>query len=141
MQLIMKKLDILTIDRTKCAVAHCISGDFSLGAGLAKKINEQFDMSQKLMDKYTFTPGDRTALYIDGFFNLVTKDYYKDKATYDGLKACLTDLKKNMYYMGINKLAIPRLGCGKDKLDWNVVKALIEECFDGMDIDIYVCVL
>lgn len=135
------KQDILALDRNEYFIAHCISGDFTLGAGLAKKINEKFDMSRKLSEKFTFKPGQRVALYVDGFFNLVTKDSYKDKATYEGLRECLLDMKINLYYFGAKKLAIPRLGCGKDKLEWNVVEAIINECFDNMDIDIYVCVL
>ncbi len=133
--------DILQLDRNQFAVAHCISGDFTLGAGLAKKINEQFDMSNKLKNKYQIQNGDRVALYMDGFFNLVTKDCYKDKATYDGLREALKDLKINLYYFGISQLAIPRLGCGKDKLDWNVVEEIIKECFFDMKIDIFVCTL
>lgn len=135
------KQDILQLDRNQFAIAHCISGDFTLGAGLAKKINEQFDMSNKLKNKYSIHNGDRVALYMDGFFNLVTKDCYKDKATYDGLREALNDLKINLFYFDSKKLAIPRLGCGKDRLDWNVVEAIIHECFDNMDIEIFVCTL
>lgn len=135
------KQDILQLDRNQFAIAHCISGDFTLGAGLAKKINEQFDMAAKLSEKYSIKNGDRVALYENGFFNLVIKDCYKDKATYDGLRTALKDLKINLFYFGLTKLAIPRLGCGKDKLDWNVVEAIINECFNDMNIEIFVCTL
>lgn len=133
--------DILSLDMNEYVIAHCISGDFTLGAGLAKKINEKYDMSNKLKEKFQYHPGQYGAYFIDGIFNLVTKDTYKDSATYEGLRKCLEDMKINLYYLDIKKIAIPKLGCGKDKLEWNVVECLLHEVFDDMDISIEVCVL
>ncbi|KAG5874371.1 hypothetical protein JTB14_001690 [Gonioctena quinquepunctata] len=41
----------------------------------------------------------------------------------------------------IQKLAIPRLGCGLDKLRWKQVKNMIYSIFQNIDIDILVCSL
>jgi hypothetical protein len=38
----------------------------------------------------------------------------------------------------IKKLAMPRIGCGLDKLDWNTVEEIIEEVFEGADIEIVI---
>lgn len=38
------------------------------------------------------------------------------------------------------KLAMPRIGCGLDKLEWSKVKAIIEEVFADTDVEILVCV-
>ena len=133
--------DILQIDMNKYMIAHCISGDFTLGAGLAKKINEKYDMCNKLKDRFQYENGKYGAYLIDGIFNLVTKDTYKDKSTYDGLKKALEDMKVNLYYLNIKNIAIPKLGCGKDKLEWNVVEGMLHDVFDDMDINIEVCVL
>ena len=39
---------------------------------------------------------------------------------------------------GVKKLAIPRLGCGLDKLQWDKVSELIEDIFSKSDIEITV---
>lgn len=135
------KQDILKLDMDKYFIAHCISGDFTLGAGLAKKINDKYDMSNKLKNQFTYVNGNYCSYLIDRVFNLVTKNVYQDKATYDALRMALEDMKLNLYYMDVKKIAIPKIGCGKDKLDWNVVEALLEEVFDDCDIEIEVCVL
>ena len=40
---------------------------------------------------------------------------------------------------GVKKLAIPRLGCGLDKLNWSAVSKLIEDIFSesGIEITVY----
>ena len=108
---------------------------------MAKKINDKYDMSNELKKYYQFESGKYCSYLVGRIFNLVTKDSYKDSASYDALRTALNDMKITAYYMGIKKLAIPRLGCGKDKLDWNVVQEIIKEIFNDFDIDIEVCVL
>lgn len=44
--------------------------------------------------------------------------------------------KKN----GISKLAMPKIGCGLDKLNWEDVKQQIMRCFQDTDIEILVCI-
>lgn len=122
-------------------IAHCISGDFTLGAGLAKKINDKYNMRDKLKDRFNYENGKYCSYLIDNIFNLVTKDSYKEKATYTGLRMSLEDMKLNLYYLNIKKIVIPKLGCGKDKLEWNVVEAMLHEIFDDLDLEIKVCVL
>lgn len=122
-------------------IAHCISGDFTLGAGLAKKINEKYDMSNKLKENYEFKENQFCCYQIGKVFNIVNKNTYKDKATYDNLRMALKDMKLALYYGNVKKLAIPQIGCGKDKLDWNVVIEIIKEEWDKLDIDILVCIL
>ena len=141
MKIITKQCDILSLDNKDYFLAHGISGDFTLGAGLAKKINDKYDMSKKLQETYIFESGKYGAFLIDNVFNLAIKDCYKDKATYGGLQTALNDLKLSLYYMNVKKIAIPRIGCGKDKLDWNIVQAMLNDTFKDMDIEIIVCVL
>lgn len=111
-------------------IAHCISGDFSLGAGLAKAINENYNMVEKLNSFYIHSNNCWKALLVDNVFNLVVKNEIADKASYDSLKTTLYDMKKQMKYLKINKLAIPQLGCGKEGLKWIEVEKIIKEVFD-----------
>ena len=141
MKMITKKCDILSLDSKEFYIAHGVSGDFTLGAGLAKKINDKYDMTKKLEENYIFESGKYGAYLIDNVFNLVLKDTYKDRATYNGLQSALDDLKLSLHYMNVKRIAIPRIGCGKDKLDWNIVQAMFHDTFKDMDIEIIVCEL
>ena len=42
---------------------------------------------------------------------------------------------------GITKIAMPRIGCGLDGLNWQDVKKALQDVFDNTDIEILVCVL
>ena len=59
-------------------LAHCISGDYALGAGIAKVFNEKYNMRFLLHKNYPIPDGEKyanvgKALLIDNVFNLVTK--------------------------------------------------------------------
>ncbi len=120
--------------------AHCISGDFALGAGIAVKFNELYNMKKKLQHTFGSWSGNGSLL-IDNVFNLVTKNKYYHKPTYDSLREALQDMANDIEDLEIEKLAIPQIGCGLDKLSWDQVKEIIEEVFDDIDIEILVCSL
>ena len=40
---------------------------------------------------------------------------------------------------GIVKIAMPLLGCGLDRLNWDIVKYHIKQVFKDTDIEILVC--
>ena len=42
---------------------------------------------------------------------------------------------------GINRIAMPVIGCGLDKLDWHRVSKLIKEIFVNTEVEIIVCKL
>lgn len=127
-------------------LAHCISGDYALGAGIAKKFNEVYNMRSKL-HRYYAIPSEKKsanvgrALLVDNVFNLVTKERYFHKPTYDELYNALMDMQEQCQDFGIEKLAIPLIGCGLDRLEWGKVKDIIEDVFAQTDIEILVCKL
>lgn len=53
----------------------------------------------------------------------------------------LNNLKLVCRNLNINKLAMPLIGCGLDRLDWKDVNILIKEPFKDEDIDIRVCII
>lgn len=127
-------------------LAHCISGDYALGAGIAKQFVEVYNMKNKLFHQYPLEADRRyghvgEALLVDNVFNLVTKPRAFMKPTYDDLADAIEDMANQMYDKEITKLAIPLLGCGLDRLEWDRVKEIIENEFDYTDVDILVCVL
>ena len=74
-------------------------------------------------------------------YYLITKAKVTERLTYDNLKASLEDMKKHCVVHRVQTLAMPRLGCGLDNLDWEKVKTIICEVFANTNIHITVYVL
>jgi hypothetical protein len=134
--------DLFTAPRGT-VLAHCISADFALGAGIAKTFDHVYDMKAKLnayYPNYFFEACDREfegqALLVDDVFNLVTKPHCYDKPTYETLAQALVDMVHQMHTFHMKKLAMPKIGCGLDRLDWEQVEVLIKGIFEDTDIDI-----
>lgn len=120
--------------------AHCISGDFALGAGVALQFDKIYNMKKKLKSKYGSTE-DNCCILVDNVFNLVTKKRYFYKPTYESLTEALEEMRDNIIDLEIEKIAIPRIGSGLDRLSWDRVKEIIEEVLIGVDVEILVCYL
>lgn len=126
--------------------AHCISADFALGAGIAVEFKKRFDMKNKLMNK---CPGiteymdlyklQGTCLLIDNVFNLVTKRKYWQKPTYASITQALYTMKRLCDTYDIKKIAMPKIGAGLDRLQWNKVSKIIKQVFADTDVEILVC--
>lgn len=130
-------------------LAHCISADFALGAGIAKQFDAIYNMNEKLHEFYSVPHHSYSydknnigkALLIDNVFNLVTKPRYYHKPTYETLHSALLDMLNQCQEKMITKIAMPMIGCGLDKLDWSLVKDIIIGTFKDTDIDIVICML
>lgn len=136
-----EKRDLFTVPQG-WYLAHCISADFALGAGIAKTFDEVYDMRYKLhlhFPDYTYEGGD--SLMVDNVFNLVTKEKCFHKPTYESLAEALGVMRRQIESFDIKKLAIPKLGCGLDRLIFEKVLDVIEETLGDLDIEILVCEL
>lgn len=120
-----------------CYYVHCVSRDYALGAGIAVEFDKRYDMRKKLILK----DSDDDAILIDNVFNLVTKQKYWQKPSMLTLRRALHELHLKVMMLGIKKLAMPKIGCGLDRLSWNVVQKEIKEIFNDLNIEIVVCCL
>jgi len=136
-----KKIDLFSVPNHYC-LAHCISSDFAMGKGIAVEFVKRFSMKAKLMAKYKQNTwgGRGYSIYIDGVFNLVTKQYYFNKPTYNTISEAIRDMKNFAVSAGIKRIAMPMIGCGLDRLDWKKVSEIIKAEFCCTDIEILVCV-
>lgn len=139
MNITIENKDLFTVPQGYY-LAHCISADFALGAGIAKTFDKVYNMRFKLFrdyDGYEYDGGD--ALLIDNVFNLVTKSKCYHKPTYESLRESLEVMKRIMEVSAITKLAMPKIGCGLDRLSWPEVYDIIWEVFEDTDVDILIC--
>lgn len=122
-------------------LAHCVSADFALGAGIAVEFNKRFNMRAKLHSLPKECREVGKAILCDKVFNLITKEKYSGKPSYTSLFSTLIDMRDQCVHKGITKLAMPMIGCGLDKLSWDRAYYLIQNTFKDTDIDIIVCYL
>ena len=121
------------------ALAHCVSLDFKMGAGIALAFHKIFGQVEKLKSQVKSWPGLGILEHKSrSIFYLVTKEKFYQKPTYEAMEACLKLLQQQIVLRKISKLSIPFLGCGLDKLDWTRVEEMIKDVFKETDIEITV---
>jgi hypothetical protein len=121
--------------------AHCISNDFALAAGIALEFNRRYNMSERLKSVASEVNLVGEAVKIDNVYNLITKDKCYLKPTYESLRDALEDMAEQIVDDGVKYLAMPKIGAGLDKLNWNIVFSIIKDVFEDVDVDIIICFL
>lgn len=126
---------------SKTSLAHCISQDLNLGAGVARIFRNKYapELIQELKKKDPQI-GDACPFSTEGrtVYNLVTKKRFFDKPTYESLRSTLLSMKEHACSNDIKTISIPKIGCGLDKLKWEVVKEMIDDIFSMSGIKIIV---
>lgn len=126
-------------------LAHCISADFGMGKGIVVEFNKRFNIKNKLQTKYPNFVNDYhhykyggMALIEGRVINLITKERYWEKPTYETLRNAL-NIAKIRLPLECKKIAMPVIGCGLDRLEWSKVSDIIKDVFSDTDIEILVC--
>ncbi|WP_143322734.1 macro domain-containing protein [Clostridium sp. HBUAS56010] len=129
-------------------LAHCIGADFGMGKGIVVEFNKRFNMKHILqrsypdyLNQWTHTQRIGDCILQGRVFNLITKERYYQKPTYRSLANALIEMRDLCCKYHIDKIAMPKIGCGLDRLKWDQVKGLIDDIFRGCDIEILVCEL
>lgn len=140
------KLQLVEGDLFSCpadeSLAHCISEDCRMGAGIAVQFKKRFQGVKELEAQQKRT-GEcavlkRSQKYV---YYLITKEKYNQKPTYDSLRKSLLAMKAHCLENGVTSISMPRIGCGLDRLDWDKVEVMIKEVFQDVDICITVYTL
>ncbi|KAG4077549.1 hypothetical protein HA402_002976 [Bradysia odoriphaga] len=121
------------------SIGHCVSADLRMGKGIAVKFRDTFGQIQTLKNQNAQT-GGLAVLKDDNRFiyYMVTKATFYQKPTYQSMYASLTAVKDHMKLNNVTKLAIPKIGCGLDGLNWDKVKDQLHEVFSDEAFDIVV---
>jgi hypothetical protein len=135
MELIEQEGNLFDFEETHY-LAHCISADLAFGAGIAIEFDKRYGMRNKLIiarEKQTSEEKLIQDIFGSPKCVLITKERYWHKPTYDSFTKALEDMRRHVEYsydaVPITKIAMPRIGCGLDKLDWNKIKLIIETTF------------
>ena len=147
-----KHIDLFTVNKHNqepYCLAQCISQDMAMAGGIALEFNKHYNVKNRLTAKYKDKP-----VYVNSvlplkehslggefvIFNLVTKAYVGDLPEYDALCCALINMSLYMTEHNLTKLAIPKLGCGIDRLEWERVKRIIKLVFEKLPIEVLVCI-
>ena len=117
------------------SIGHCISADARMSKSFADFLSHRISCRKaKLFMGQVYPFWDSTGKrYI---YNLVTKERYCDKPNLSTLSKTLEAMKthaSNSYasnaWNGLSTIAIPKLGCGLDQMNWQQVVKLLRDIF------------
>jgi len=121
------------------SLAHCVSVDLAMGKGIAVLFKNKFGgvnelkAQQKIIGEVATLARDKRYVYY-----LITKECYWHKPTYTDLRKSLEELLAHSVQNGVQKVAMPRIGCGLDGLFWSEVKSILKELFWNTNIKLEV---
>jgi len=140
-QVCMHEGDLFTDSDPEAALVHCVSRDLRMGRGIATTFRDMFGPSGiRQLEAQQAAVGGVAVLSVGGgrlCFNLVSKERYWHKPTYDSLRLSLRELRRQCESHGVTRVAMPRIGCGLDRLHWDRVLPMIEELLVGVAVDVY----
>ena len=124
-------------------LAHCISADCKMGAGIAKTFVARFGPSSFRQRVAAMAPvvGCVVTLPTESgktVYNLVTKENYYDKPVLPAVIEALMSMRSHARAKGVRRIAMPRIGCGLDGLRWTDVRQAIEYLFGQSGIQILI---
>ena len=132
------------------AIAHGVAPNDDFHAGLALQLRERMPALYKDFRHYCQTRHPKsgelwTWMSADGHYiiNLLVRDAAYDHGSKPGhaslshINHALHALRSLVQHEKIASLALPRLACGINGLDWNDVKPLIEKQLGDLNIPVY----
>ena len=123
-------------------MGHCVSSDFHMGAGIAAKFNQLYPQIKQEASK-NLTPGSVFAYHDKNsrrwIYNLVTKFKFFHKPFYESLRMSLQLMRNHAEHNRVHHIRLPKLGCGLDNLQWQVVHKILRETFQRSTVNITVC--
>ncbi|ERE89939.1 Appr-1-p processing containing protein [Cricetulus griseus] len=104
------KGDLFACSKTD-SLAHCISEDCRMGAGIAVLFKKKFGGVQELLNQQKKS-GEVAVLKRDGryIYYLITKKRASHKPTYENLRKSLEAMKSHCLKNGVTDLSMPRQG-------------------------------
>lgn len=122
------------------SLAHCVAQDMNMGSGIAVRFSQQFKRREELYSQRQRSGGLAVLKDKERYiYYLVTKRESNGKPTMLTLWNSLQKLRKHIEDNNVKQLAIPRIGCGLDRLEWSEVKYMLECTFREVDVKITVC--
>lgn len=138
-----KVMDILEVPN-KYFIVHASSCDLDMSSGLAKILNNSYDLVDGIKRKINWNEhyshellGD--SILFNKVYTLFVKEDSYDKATSENLKSAILTLRDMVEDEGVHFLAFPTICCGNMGMKWSEVKNIIKSTFYDTDVEILIC--
>lgn len=126
-------------------LVHCVSQDLKMGKGIATQFKKRFGKVNELIaqkKKVGEVAMIQTDPDINGksnfIFYMITKEKYFEKPDYVNFYLSLVYLRNMCITNNIKSISMPKIGCGLDKLEWDIVKTYLQKVFSDTNISINV---
>lgn len=138
-----KVMDILEVPN-KYFIVHASSCDLDMSSGLAKILNNSYDLVDGIKRKINWNEhyshellGD--SILFNKVYTLFVKEDSYDKVTSENLKSAILTLRDMVEDEGVHFLAFPTICCGNMGMKWSEVKNIIKSTFYDTDVEILIC--
>lgn len=137
------KADLFTAP-SHYALAHCVGADLLMGRGIAVAFKRKFGCKQYLLEQGKVA-GQVATLPANlchreaPIFYLVSKTFstsYGPK--WEDFVSCLVELRRLCEQMNLKYVAMPRIGCYNDHLNWCQVEAELYKTFHRSSTSVFV---
>lgn len=138
--------DLLQADAQ--ALVNTVNTVGVMGKGIALQFKSRFPKNYKAYKEackkgelkigQMFVVKDGDLLHEKFIINFPTKEHWKSPSKIAHIEQGLIGLKEVIQRYDIKSIALPPLGCGNGGLDWNIVKPIITESLEDLDIAISV---
>jgi O-acetyl-ADP-ribose deacetylase (regulator of RNase III) len=125
------------------SLAHCVSEDLRMGAGIAVYFRVLFARMDDLREQRTKTGGVAVIHSETGrtIYYMVTKRNYWDKPTLEDVRRSLEAMLKHATENGVDAIFMPRIASGLDALPWSDVRGVIDAVFADGPVAVTICTL
>ena len=127
------------------SIGHCFSADARMSKGFAEFLSHRISGLRSKCRKAKLFMGQVYAFWDSTgkryMYNLVTKERFHDKLSLLTLSKTLKAMKIHASTNGVSTIAIPKLGCGLDQMNWQEVVKLLRDNFGYADVRIVVYTL
>ena len=115
------------------SIGHCISADAKMSKGFADFLSHKIRGLRPTCKKAKLLMGQVFPFWDSNgrryIYNLVTKERFFDKPELSTLLTTLESMKSHATMYGVSTIAIPKIGCGLDQMNWQEVVKLLRDVF------------
>ena len=119
-------------------IAHTISSDAEMRKGFANTISKRIPLLKEYCKSRNCAAGDIKTFRADKnlVYNLITKANHYEKPTTKTINTTLLAMRDHA--LNLRCIAMPKIACGLDGMDWREVSSVIEHTYNNSRINIYV---
>ena len=120
------------------SIGYCISAIAQMSKGLAQFLSESIPRLRRTCRQANLLRDQKFPLWDSSsrryIYNLVTKEKYSDKPDLQTLATTLQIMQAHAKMHGVSTIAIPKIGCGLDQMNWQDVVKLLRDIFAYSEI-------